>query len=448
MVKLLSLKKTNLIILWIGGLVLIGIGTLATIDYWQTRRDRASSSIASQTILVKSQDLTVQIQANGTVQAVRTNNLSPDEPGRIAQLYIKEGDRVTQGQIIARMDSDRLQAQVNQYRASVQKAQANLDLVKAGNRPEVIAAARARVTTAQANVATAQARLKRTREERQRNQLLIDAGAISSNAFNDFVNKEAEAKANLEAELARLREQQENLKESQQGSRLEAIAQAEAEVAQAKAELASIQIQLDKTTIRAPFTGIISRRYAEAGDFIDSTTAASETEGATSTSIAELSSGLEIEAKIPEASIAKIKLKQTVNIQADAYSNEIFKGKVRLIAPRAIEKNNVTSFRVKVALTTGKEKLQSGMNVRLTFMGEPIASAITIPLAAVVTQSDEQTGVYVADDKNKARFKPIKLGTASGDRIQILSGLNQGDRVFIAPPQDIQIEGVDTVTFE
>lgn len=445
MIKSLSFKQTNLIILWIGGLVLVGIGVIATLDYLETKSNRHSELITSQTVLVKSQDLTVQIQANGTVQAVQTNNLSPDEPGRIASLYIEEGDLVTVGQVIARMDSDRLQAQVNQYKASVQKAQANLDLVKAGNRSEVIAAARARVTTAFANVATAQARLKRTQEEKKRNQLLVDEGAISRNAFNDFVTREAEAKANLEAELARLKEQQENLREAEKGSRVEEIVQAEAELAQAKAELAATQIQLDKTEIRAPFTGIITRRYAEAGDFVASTTAASDTEGATSTSIAELSSGLEIEAKIPEASISKIQLGQTVDIQVDAYSNETFKGKVRLIAPRAVRENNVTSFRVKVALTTGQEKLQSGMNARLTFRNKPIASAIAIPLASVVTQSDGQTGVYVTDDKNQAKFKPIKLGTNSGDLVQVIAGLTQGDRVFISPPQDLKIKGVDTV---
>ena len=134
MMKSLSFKKTNLIIPWIGGLVLAGIGVSATFDYWESQSDRASKLIASQTVLVKSQDLTVQIQADGTVEALRTTNLSPEAPGRIAELYIKEGDRVTSRQVIARMSSDHLQAQVNRARASLQKAQANLALVKAGKR--------------------------------------------------------------------------------------------------------------------------------------------------------------------------------------------------------------------------------------------------------------------------------------------------------------------------
>ncbi|MGL6338852.1 MAG: efflux RND transporter periplasmic adaptor subunit, partial [Waterburya sp.] len=116
--------------------------------------------------------------------------------------------------------------------------------------------------------------------------------------------------------------------------------------------------------------------------------------------------------------------------------------------PRAVKDNNVTSFRVKVALTTGQLKLQSGMNTRLTFISQPIVNAITIPLAAVVTQANGKTGVYVADAENKANFKVVKLGTASGDRIEILAGLTKGDQVFISPPPNITIEGVDTVNFE
>ncbi|MGL4880117.1 MAG: efflux RND transporter periplasmic adaptor subunit, partial [Waterburya sp.] len=358
------------------------------------------------------------------------------------------GDRVSEGQVIALMESDRIQAQVNQYQAALQKAEANLAQVKAGNRPEVIAATEARVQTAQANVAVAQAKLQRTQSEKQRNQLLVDQGAISLNAFEEFASQEAEAQASLEAQLAQLAEQQQNLAETKQGSRIEEIAQAEAEVVEAQAQLDSVQIQLNKTTVRAPFAGIITRRYAETGDYVDSTTAASDTEGATSTSIAELASGLEIEAKIPEASIAQIKLGQTVNIQVDAYSNETFKGKVRLIAPRAVKDNNVTSFRVKVALTTGQSKLQSGMNTRLTFISQPIVNAIAIPIAAVVTQADGKTGVYVADAQNQAKFKVVKLGTTSGDRVEILAGLTKGDHIFTSPPSNVTIEGVDTVNFD
>jgi HlyD family secretion protein len=102
---------------------------------------------------------------------------------------------------------------------------------------------------------------------------------------------------------------------------------------------------------------------------------------------------------------------------------------------------------VKAALSTGQAKLKSGMNVRLTFLSEPIQNALVIPLAAVVTQPNGQTGVYVADGQNQARFQAIKVSATSGDQVQVLAGLKKGDRVFISPPSTEKIEGVDTVGF-
>jgi HlyD family secretion protein len=443
----LPLSRVKKLNPWIFGLLIVGALGATTTAYLKTQETSSNQDLTSQTMLVQTKDWVVQIQANGVVQAVQKINISPEDSGRIAKLYVTEGDRVQKGQIIARMSSERVQAQVNQYRASLEKAQADLELKRSGTRLEEIAEAKARVTTAEASVAAAQARLNRATEEFKRNQMPAQEGAISQNAFGEFVAKQREAKANLEAELARLKEQQQSLNKAKNGLRPQEIAQAEAEVTQAKAQLAFYQSQFNNTVIRAPFTGIITRRFAQEGDFVTPTTSASSSEGATSTSIAELSSGLEIEAKIPEATISKIHPVQSVNIQTDTYSNETFKGQVSLIAPRAVQENNITSFQVKVALSTGQAKLKSGMNVRLMFLGEPIKNALVIPLAAVVTQPNGQTGVYVADEKTKTRFQPIKVSAASGDQVQVLEGLKKGDRVFISPPSNEKIEGVDTVGF-
>lgn len=443
----LPLSRVKKLNPWIFGLLIVGaLGTTMTV-YLMNQQTTSKQDITNQTMVVQTKDWVVQIQANGVVQAVQKINLSPEESGRIAQLSVTEGDRVEKGQIIARMSSERIQAQVNQYQALLAKAKSDLELKQAGTRSEEIAEAKARVSTAEASVAAAQAKLNHAIEELRRNQMLVQEGAISRNAFGEFIAKQGEAKANLEAELARLKEQQQSLNKANNGLRPQEIAQAEAEVAQAKAQLAFYQSQFNNTVIRAPFAGIITRRFAQEGDFVTPTTSASSSEGATSTSIAELSSGLEIEAKIPEATISKINLGQTVDIQADTYPNETFKGRVSLIAPRAVQENNVTSFRVKAALSTGQVKLKSGMNVRLTFLGKPIKNALVIPLAAVVTQPNGQAGVYVADEQNRARFQAIQVSATSADQVQVLAGLKKGDRVFISPPSTEKIEGVDTVGF-
>ncbi|MGL4620662.1 efflux RND transporter periplasmic adaptor subunit [Chroococcidiopsis sp.] len=428
---------------WVLGVTIISVIGGAIAVYLLTNKTDVTPDITSQTVLVQQQDLVVQIPANGVVEAVQKVNLSSEDSARIAKLFVREGDRVKPGQLIARMNNVRLQAQVNQYQALLQKAKADLAEKRAGTRSEEIAEARARVTTAQATVTAAQARLARAREELQRYQQLAQAGAISQNTLGDFIAREREARANLEAEQSRLREQQDSLRKNLNGFRPEEIAQAEAEVNQAASQLAFYQTQLNDTLVRAPFAGIITRRFAQEGDFVTPTTSASASEGATSTSIAELSSGLQIEAKIPEATLSKIRLGQAVNVQADAYPVRTFKGKVSLIAPRAVQENNITSFRVKVGLQTGLTQLKAGMNVRLNFLSDPVKQAIMIPLAAVVTQPDGQTGVYVVNEQ-QAKFQVVKVGTTSGDRIQVLSGLNSGDRVFLSPPANQQIEGVDT----
>jgi HlyD family secretion protein len=432
---------------WIAGLLVTGTIGATVVFYLKTQATTAQADLTSQTVLVTTEDWVAQTQGNGVVKAVQKINLSPEDSGRIAELYVTEGNRVQQGQIIARMNSDRLQVQVEQYKAFLQRAQAELAEKRAGSRPEEIREATARMITAKASVASAQARLDRAKQELSRNQLLAREGAITRNSFEEFITKQREAQASLNAELSRLAEQQAALVKAQTGARVEEIAQAEANVAQAEAQLAYYQTQVNNTIIRAPFAGIITRRFAQEGDFVTPTTSASSSEGATSASIAELSNGLEIEAKVSEANIAQISVGQTVEIQVDSYPNETFKGKVSLISPRAVQENNITFFPIKVALPENQTKLRLGMNVRLTFLSKPIKNVLVIPLAAVVTQANGQTGVYVADTQNQTRFQVIKVSTVSGDRVRVLEGLNEGDRVLISPPSNEKIDGVDTVGF-
>jgi HlyD family secretion protein len=157
----------------------------------------------------------------------------------------------------------------------------------------------------------------------------------------------------------------------------------------------------------------------------------------------ELSSGLEVEAKLPEASIARIKPGQSVEIRSDSYPDQVFQGRVRLIAPRAVQENNITTFRVKVLLQTGGETLRSGMNVKLVFLGEPIKNALAVPLAAVITQRNGQKGVWVVNSQGEPRLQIVRLGAESGDQAQILEGLKVGDRILLNPPASQVIPGVD-----
>jgi len=105
-----------------------------------------------------------------------------------------------------------------------------------------------------------------------------------------------------------------------------------------------------------------------------------------------------------------------------------------LIAPEAVVEQNVTSFQVRVALETGTQELRSGMNVDVTFLGEQVPNALMVPTVAIVTERGE-TGVLVPGNNNQPIFRPVTIGLSLQDRTQILSGLNEGDRVFVDLPE-------------
>lgn len=433
-------------LLWLGGLVAAGsIGS--AIIYWQVQQKAATTFANQQTLTVERQDLAAQILASGVVKAQRLTTLSPEGSGKIAELFIQEGDSVRTGQVIARMVNRRSQAAVAEAEAAVAQARADLNQRQFGARNEEIAQAQARVDTARAAVEVTQASLDKAESELSRFQQLADQGAISSNELETYTTNYAQAQANLRADEQRLSETQAALDTLENGTRQEEIEQGKAALAQAEARLDTAEIGLDDTVVRAPFDGIITRQFAETGDFVTPTTAASTGDGATSTSIAELSSGLEIDAKVPEASVAKLRVGQIAEIVSAAYPDETFKGEIELIAPRATREEQVTFFQVKVKIISGQDLLRSGMTVRLTFLGEPIENALVIPLAALVTQPDGEKGVYLASGEAEPEFTAVEVGTVTGAKVEVLDGVEEGDRILIEPPPGQIIEGVDTTQF-
>ncbi len=419
---------------WVLGLVaagLLGAGTVATLV---VRQNSSVSDISSLTVPVETQSLTVRIAANGKVQPIQTVNLSPKNSGILAELYVEQGDRVQAGQLIARMESNSISPQLTQAQARVEQTQARLAALRAGNRPEETAQRQADVEQASARVQDAQARLNLATDRLQRNQRLQNEGAISIDSLDEVIREAESARANLEQNRASFRSAQKSLELSRNGSRVEDIADAEAQLKEALGSLAAVQVQQEDTLIRAPFGGIVTQKYATQGAFVTPTTSASEATSATSTAIVAVAAGLEVLAEVPEVDIGALKLGQAVEIQADALPDQVFQGRVKLVAPEAVVKQNVTSFQVRVELTSGQDKLLSGMNVDLTFLGDRLSNTLVVPTVAIVTK-DGQTGVLIPDQTNRPEFRPITIGTAVGDQTQVLEGIESGDRVFVDLPE-------------
>ena len=418
---------------WFLGLVvagLVGAGAVATVA---VRNRNAAPDISSLTVSVETQSLTIRIAANGKVQPIQTVNLSPKNSGILAELYVEQGDRVQKGQLIARMESNDMAPKLIQSQARVEQAQARLAELKAGDRPEETAQRQADVEQANARVQDAQARLNLATDRLQRNQRLQNAGAISTDSLDEIIRESESARANLEQNRASFRSAQKSFELSRKGSRIEEIANADAQLKEALGNLAAVQVQQDDTLIRAPFSGVVTQKYATQGAFVTPTTSASDATSATSTAIVAIANGLEVLAEVPEVDIGSLKLGQSVEVRADALPDQVFQGRVRLVAPEAVVKQNVTSFQVRIDLTSGQDKLLSGMNVDLTFLGDRLNNTLVVPTVAIVTK-DGQTGVLIPDSTNKPEFRPITIGTAVGDQTQILDGLASGDRVFIDLP--------------
>jgi HlyD family secretion protein len=415
---------------------LLCVGLLATGGWWllrgqSPRSERAANAV--QTVSAETQDLQVRVRASGTVTPVQAVNVSPKRAGRLVQLLVDQGNRVTTGQAIAQMESDDLAAQLAQAQANLQQAEARLLEAQNGTRSEDLAGGQAQAATAAANVADAEAKLRQAEDDLQRNQKLAADGAISKNSLNQFVTQAEAARAALAAQQARLAEQTQNVDKLRNGTRPEQIAAAVAAVAEARAQVQVAQVELNNTTIRAPFGGIVTQKYANVGAFVTPTTSASTSASATSSSIVAIASELEIVAKVPETSISQIKRGQPVDIRADAYPGQTFRGSVRLISPEAVVEQNVTSFQVRVSLRTGQAVLRSGMNVELTFKGGDVAGAVVVPTVAIVNQKG-QTGVLVAKGSDKPEFRPVTIGMTVGDQVQIVDGLKAGESVVVYQP--------------
>lgn len=460
------------------GLMTASVLVVGSATYLMIGSGSAKIDLEELTVPVEAENLKLQITASGTVQPFKSVNISPKTAGRLAQLLVEQGDVVKAGQKLAVMENAQLRAQFMRAQADFNQAIAHLKEAKAGSRPEEIEQAKARLIQAQARLGQAQVGNPREIEEAfaqaknaysqlalaqariKQNLNLVKEGVISQDRFNEISTEARSAEAEFEEAKQRLekvkntknenspeiyqlkasvKEAQLYLQQLQNGSRPEEIEQLQAAVESAKAQMFAARVQLEETVLVAPFPGIVTQKYATEGAFVTPTTEASLTASSgNSSAIVEVSTKeLEVLAKVPEVDVDKIKPGQPVEIVADAFPDKTFRGQVAVVAPGAIVAQNVTSFEVRVALPPEQEQLRSGMNVDLTFLGEPVANALVVPTVAVVTQEGE-TGVMVPDIDDQPKFQPVVIGQILQDKTQILKGLRQGQRVFIDLPEEFR----------
>ncbi len=375
---------------WVWLLGLIAAGAAAA--FVQQRGRPLPVEIATVAASYPSQALAV-LNATGRVVAARRASVSSKGTGRLEWLGVQEGQRVSEGEVIARLENRDVAASRDQAAAAVKAAEANL-------------------AQGEAELADAAAALKRARELAAKEFVSIAAVDAAEARFN----KAAAAVKTLQAQIA---------------------------VAQANLRAASVA--LDQTLIRAPFAGIVLTKNANVGDILTPFSSAAGTTGAVVT-MADMST-LEVEADVSEGSIAKIAVGQPAEIQLDAFPDLRLGGTVSRIVP-TVDRSKATLL-VKVKFDAIDPRALPDMSAKIAFLSRPLTEAERRPVPAVrpeaVIRGDGGEAVFVvqpaAGEKGgaaagKVARTPVKTGDRIGDLVRV-EGLAPGTRVVVQPPPQL-----------
>lgn len=354
------------------------------------------------------------LSASGYVVAHHKIAVGAKVMGRVAWIGVEKGDKVRQGQVLVRLEDSEFRAQSNQARANLAAAQARLDQLRTGSRPQEKLKDKAGVLQAQATLTNAEAEYERTRE--------LHRAGISSKAELD------RALAQRDTARALFESARQSSAMTDIGPRTEEIRAAAAQVGQMKAALDYAQTQLAATEITAPVSGTVLQRIVERGEMV-SPSAMGESGARTSVvALADLDD-LQIELDISQADFARLKMGQRAEIIPEAFPNLKYSGFIAEIAPEANRAK--ATVQVKVKVDNPDEQLRPEMNARVNFLvdQEPTqnrpTARVLVPKAAVV-QKDGSAFVFVVKG-NRVEQRTIRLGEQSGEFYYVLDGLSGGE---------------------
>jgi HlyD family secretion protein len=209
------------------------------------------------------------------------------------------------------------------------------------------------------------------------------------------------------------------------------IAQSQAEVARDKANLAQLQEQLNYTDIISPIDGIVLSRDVEVGDAVSSILVL----GSSATLVMTIgdTSQVYVKGKVDEADIGRVYLGQPSRIKVESFKDKTFSGKVTKISPMGVEKDNVTTFEVRVSIDNPGGELKAEMTANAEIILDEHKNVLQIPEGSILYDKDRNASVEVPDPKGKDGKKKvaINIGISNGAKTEVLKGLNQGDQVIL-----------------
>jgi len=403
--KVLLLALSALVVLVAAGGYLYFSATPKTISVAEVKLENGGAS-AADTVL----------SASGYVVAHHKIAVGAKVMGRVAWIGVEKGDKVQQGQVLVRLEDSEFRAQSNQARANLAAAQARLDQLRSGSRPQEKLKDKAGVLQAEATLRNAEAEYERTDQ-------LYRAG-VSSKAELD------RAIAQRDTTRALLQAARQSSAITDIGPRSEEIRAAAAQVSQMKAALDYAQTQLAATEIKAPVSGTVLQRIVERGEMV-SPSAVGESGAKTSVvALADLED-LQIELDISQTDFARLKMGQRAEIIPEAFPNLKYTGFIAEIAPEANRAK--ATVQVKVKVDDPNEQLRPEMNARVNFLGDAqatqttLAPRVLVPKAAVV-RKDGSAFVFVVKG-NRVEQRSVRLGDEFGEFNYILEGLSGGESI-------------------
>jgi RND family efflux transporter MFP subunit len=327
------------------------------------------------------------LDASGYVTARRQATVSAQITGKVTEVLIEEGMRVKQGDVLARLDDTEARAQ--------------------------LALARAQLTATRSQLAEIRAQLIQAERDYTRQRGLADRQLISVQALDAALAQ----RDTLRARLANIEEQ----------------------IRVAQESVAVAQVQLDNTVILAPFSGVVVAKAAQPGEIISPISAGG---GFTRTGIGTIvdMDSLEIQVDVNEAFINRVKPGQPVEAMLNAYPDWKIPGEVIAIIPTA-DRSKAT-VKVRIAIKLRDPRIVPDMGVRVAFLDPqparlaPLPSGVLVPADAV--RADGAAGVVFVYADGKVERRGVTLGETIGNHRQVLSGLRDGERVVLSPPESLK----------
>ncbi|MBK9239887.1 MAG: efflux RND transporter periplasmic adaptor subunit [Acidobacteria bacterium] len=390
--------------------ILLVVAALVLVGGWWWWSGRQTDAIAVDIVTVgRVETLRAYVTASGEIVATRYADLGSSVMGRLVSLRVREGDRVTAGQVLARIDPVQAQSAVASSAAALRALEAEAE----GSGTQV-RAAQAEVAVATSRQTEAQRALERARD-------LFKSGLVAQSEFEAAAAAADTANAQVNAAKAALATAEQARSASSQ------------RVAQGRADGARVQDQLAKTEITAPIAGVITRLDVEEGEMV--VMGVQNQPGSILMTISDLSA-INAEVKVAEADVLRLAAGNAATVTLDALPGRSYTGQVAEVGASALPQigtqASAREFRVKVRLEGDVALLRPGLTCDTEILVAERRNVLAVPLQAVV-QRDGKSGVFVIKDR-RAIFTPVTTGIIGGLTIEV-TGVDEGASIVAGPFQ-------------